>query len=1128
MSEMNLAERQIRGELSDFERERQDDPEFEVKERVPGKRTITDDIAPPDQWALGEANDSLEREADDAAAHIERGQTLPALSTAAAPRTQRRSRRDPVTSLVGEVIAAGGGTPLSPAVKRKMEASFASDFGDVRLHTDAAAASAAASIGAQAFTTGTHIYLSPSYYQPGTRRGERLLAHELTHTIQQRSRASVQRKLVQARFIAGDSPAAEAMIPHDLEQLAQAPAAAAAAPVEEAGAPPSNAEAIEALVEELKKGGEAKAKERYEGAGPNQPVVEAAVKKAFSKDVANRILGRENEGEDQGNNQPSDGGEGQNTEARGDEAQPSSQPAPTGQQPTDRPADAPAGPVNPQGDAVGQQAGNAQGRGGQARPRGRGDRGGGQPRRRGGADRGPGAAVQAQAAPQGQGPAAPATSQPEGLAGLSSSDLELVNGEIAEHQQWASARENVGEAWSGDRLLFALGNVAQGGARGAATGLLYGAGGAMAGQLIKRVAGRVPGLGPAIGGLAAGYNLYKAWGKRAEISATIGKFGQGADIYETLANSIASVSEALDLAINIMRVVAGIVGIISAVIWLITILTVGVAAPLAGTLSAIAAGIMVGTDIADLINTRILQPCVLLFRVLHTMNSEADPRDVEAQGEGLSAAAEKVGMTIGQLTGEAAGKALGNRMGLGGAQGGAPREGGAAPEGGGSSSSADAPDAPAPTSRQAAPDAPDAPGPAPQPAAPDVPDAPGPSVGEPRRGPTGTLIGMPAVTEGVAPTAAGPARGPTGTLIGMPAATPHQPTPDVEGGSAPRETPSADGGGATGGRPSLIDRAGAWVETKAQGHESGSSSAARAVKAGAKDPIKGGLQSAAPSVFGERRGGGGQGGERANPRYEEMDNQGAPPASPQQIRQIQDEIRQILTARREAGQVERESAADQQYSEGQVGQIQAVRQQGQEAEQATQEHQQQVQQRQAANQQQQQQQRETQERAADYNNQASQLSVIKTPLRVFGGMASLGARLPERAGGSAFRRMSANCDQLTGAFRQADERMAQQQTGGPAAAEGIQRNAQRIQATQTAAATTGQQLQQSSQGVERLQQQNQQAIQRASANRQQAAQQGQQLEQTAEQRRQQSQQLAQQLVQWANAHRARRESARGR
>src|SRR3984957_13311106 len=81
------------------------------------------------------------------------------------------------------------GKPLDEHTGRFMEEGFGADFGSVRIHTDARAAAASEALAANAFTTGRDIYFAAGKYAPETSEGRHLLAHELTHTIQQRQNA---------------------------------------------------------------------------------------------------------------------------------------------------------------------------------------------------------------------------------------------------------------------------------------------------------------------------------------------------------------------------------------------------------------------------------------------------------------------------------------------------------------------------------------------------------------------------------------------------------------------------------------------------------------------------------------------------------------------------------------------------------------------------------------------------------------------------------------------------------------------------------------------------------------------------------------------------------------------------
>jgi hypothetical protein len=80
----------------------------------------------------------------------------------------------------------GGGQPLEDGVRAQMESAFDSDFSGVRVHTDAEADALSRGLGARAFTTGRDIFFRQGAYSPDNSSGRELLAHELTHVVQQR------------------------------------------------------------------------------------------------------------------------------------------------------------------------------------------------------------------------------------------------------------------------------------------------------------------------------------------------------------------------------------------------------------------------------------------------------------------------------------------------------------------------------------------------------------------------------------------------------------------------------------------------------------------------------------------------------------------------------------------------------------------------------------------------------------------------------------------------------------------------------------------------------------------------------------------------------------------------------
>lgn len=89
----------------------------------------------------------------------------------------------------------GGGSPLTSPVKNHMESGFGADFSGVNIHTDSQAVQMSRELGAQAFAHGNDIYFNEGKYNPATKDGQHLLAHELTHTLQQG--ASVKRDVIQ-------------------------------------------------------------------------------------------------------------------------------------------------------------------------------------------------------------------------------------------------------------------------------------------------------------------------------------------------------------------------------------------------------------------------------------------------------------------------------------------------------------------------------------------------------------------------------------------------------------------------------------------------------------------------------------------------------------------------------------------------------------------------------------------------------------------------------------------------------------------------------------------------------------------------------------------------------------------
>jgi len=90
------------------------------------------------------------------------------------------------SALVRHVLNSPG-QPLDPKTRSLMEPRLGHDFSGVRVHTDREAAESARAISATAYTVGTHVTFGAGQYQPGSHSGEQILAHELTHVVQQSS-----------------------------------------------------------------------------------------------------------------------------------------------------------------------------------------------------------------------------------------------------------------------------------------------------------------------------------------------------------------------------------------------------------------------------------------------------------------------------------------------------------------------------------------------------------------------------------------------------------------------------------------------------------------------------------------------------------------------------------------------------------------------------------------------------------------------------------------------------------------------------------------------------------------------------------------------------------------------------
>lgn len=495
---------------------------------------------------------------------------------------QRKKNPNPV-AMTNKTAAGvrGNGAPLPSSIRAQAEPRLGADFSGVRVHTDAQAQAAAQSLQAKAFTRGSDIVFASGEYAPDTHDGQKLLAHELTHVVQQGAAGSGEMTLGTTGVVEKDLGASERAplvqrTPDDCGSEAAAPVSREAPAVSESVSSESAAVAPEAVCSEpAATGGEP-------GAAPGTTASTAP------------------------------GGDG---------------------------AEVPGGAEVP--DAGGAPAAGASGT---AETRGE-----------GGEESGGSAGGGAVAEEEG-GELITAPAFETGAGDLGMSDLVLIDVELAEHQRWAGALGRVGEVASLQRAEFIA--EAAGGSfiSGAASGLTMG----LAIGLTTRA---IPAVGPVIGGALALHGLVtRDW---AETGATIGRFGEGSDTYEMLANSIASVSAAIDVVSNILNVINGIVGVVQVAALVIAggatvaaFFTFGATAGIAVAAADVAAvceeislGITAVTTVLDGVNASILAPAVLLFNALHAFTTQADPREVEAQGRGISNAAALSGAALGAWVG---------------------------------------------------------------------------------------------------------------------------------------------------------------------------------------------------------------------------------------------------------------------------------------------------------------------------------------------------------------------------------------------------------------------------------------------------------------------------------------------
>jgi len=146
---------------------------------------------------LGEPNDRYEQEADQVAAQVvqrmnepesvQRQEGLEEEELQMKPQLQRQVMSGEVSPELEQNLnrAKSGGQSLDPQIQAQMGQAMGADFSGVKVHTDRQADQLNQSIQAKAFTTGQDVFFRQGEYNPGSSSGQELIAHELTHVVQQ-------------------------------------------------------------------------------------------------------------------------------------------------------------------------------------------------------------------------------------------------------------------------------------------------------------------------------------------------------------------------------------------------------------------------------------------------------------------------------------------------------------------------------------------------------------------------------------------------------------------------------------------------------------------------------------------------------------------------------------------------------------------------------------------------------------------------------------------------------------------------------------------------------------------------------------------------------------------------------
>lgn len=163
-----------------------------IRMPAPAVRSIQAAAAVP----VSRTSDPAEREAERVSRRI-----IAMPSAAVTPQARRLASAVPATTSIPAALGVGSsvGQPLPRRLRRDMEPRFQADFSNVRVHTGDQAARASRRLNAAAFTSGRDVFFARGGFQPDAPAGRQLIAHELTHTIQQGASAQTVHRSVDTR-----------------------------------------------------------------------------------------------------------------------------------------------------------------------------------------------------------------------------------------------------------------------------------------------------------------------------------------------------------------------------------------------------------------------------------------------------------------------------------------------------------------------------------------------------------------------------------------------------------------------------------------------------------------------------------------------------------------------------------------------------------------------------------------------------------------------------------------------------------------------------------------------------------------------------------------------------------------